>query len=62
MTQNWTNEAKRRCAQREVAMRQRVYKKRVADGSMSQDEAQHEIELMQEIASDYMKLEQQDAK
>lgn len=39
-----------KCAQREVAMRQRVYPKRVASGKMTQEKADSEVEAMEEIA------------
>ena len=39
-----------RCADREVAMRKRVYPEWVNDGRMSWDKAEHEIECMEAIA------------
>jgi hypothetical protein len=37
------------CAQREVAMREAVYPKRVANGKMTLKSAQHEIACMERI-------------
>ena len=39
-----------RCADREVAMRRRVYPRWVEDGRMRQEKADHEIECMEAIA------------
>jgi hypothetical protein len=49
---------KRKCAEREVAMRRRVYPRHVANRTMLQVAADREIALMQEIADDYRKLEE----
>jgi len=38
---------------REIAMRRKVYPRMVADGRITQDEAEHWIEIMQEIWRDY---------
>jgi hypothetical protein len=38
------------CAEREVRMRRRVYPSRVANGSMSQEKANREIAVMEQIA------------
>ena len=38
-----------KCAQRELAMRERVYPRRVAEGKMSQQSADHETDCMAEI-------------
>ena len=35
--------------QREIVMRNRVYKRWVADGRMTQDQASHEIACMEEV-------------
>jgi hypothetical protein len=52
----FTAAEKQICAEREVRMRKRVYRSRVASGTMNQLDADYEIELMQEIADDYAKL------
>lgn len=44
---------KMRAAQREVGYRRFVYSKRVADGKMTQQKADEEIAIMDEIAADY---------
>ncbi len=38
-----------KCAEREIAMRKRVYALHVGSGRMKQETADHEIECMQEI-------------
>jgi hypothetical protein len=38
---------------RELALRERVYPKRVADGKMTHQQAQHELEIMRVIVADY---------
>lgn len=38
-----------KCAERELAMRERVYPRRVAEGKMSPDSADHETECMAQI-------------
>jgi len=50
-----TNLQKMRCAERELAMRVRVYPRRIAEGRMSETKAREEIALMEEIAADYRK-------
>lgn len=49
----FTDAEKRACAYRELKMRRRVYPRWVADGRMTQAEADREIALMQAIAEDY---------
>jgi len=49
----FTDEQKRQAAEREVAMRKNVYPARVRAGKMTQQAADFQIEIMQEIASDY---------
>jgi hypothetical protein len=49
----FTDADKRACALRELKMRRRVYKRWVAEGRMSEAEAEREIALMQAIADDY---------
>lgn len=43
------------CANREVAMRRKVYPRWVADGRMKQEQADREIAVMEAIARDYAK-------
>jgi hypothetical protein len=38
---------------REVALRERVYPKRVAEGRMTQQQAAHELDIMRAIVADY---------
>ena len=45
-----------RCAEREVAMRRRVYPRWVQNGRMSYTQAQEEIEKMQTIAQHFAEL------
>jgi hypothetical protein len=52
-----TASEKRQCAERELAMRRRVYPRWIEAKRMSQGKADQEIALMQEIAADYAKLE-----
>lgn len=49
----FTDAEKRACAYRELKMRRRVYPRRVAEGRMTEAEADREIALMQAIAEDY---------
>jgi len=48
-----SNLEKLRCAERELRYRMRVYPGRVAAGKMTEQEAQRQITLMEEIANDY---------
>jgi hypothetical protein len=48
---------KRKCAERELVMRLRVYERHVAAGKMKPEVAAREIRLMREIADDYRRLE-----
>ena len=48
-----TTQMKRDCALREVRMRERVYRRWVADGRMTKENAEREIEIMRAIADDY---------
>lgn len=52
---------KRKAAQREVSLRKFVYPNRVAARKMTQAQADREIAIMIEIASDYLKLEQDES-
>lgn len=44
------------CAERELKQRKYVYPRRVADGKMTQDFANKQINLMEAIATDYRVL------
>jgi hypothetical protein len=44
------------CAERELALRQRVYTRLIAQGKMTPNEARREIDLMAEIVEDYRAL------
>ena len=44
---------KRRCLEREIEMRRRVYPRRVREGRMTQAEADREIDVMTAILRDY---------
>lgn len=57
---NITAEDKLKCVQRELMMRRRVYERRIADGEMSRDFANEQIEVMQAIVADYEKLAQKE--
>jgi hypothetical protein len=50
-----TTKDKLACAKRELQYRRYVYRRRVASGSMSKEQADHEIELMSAIVEDYAK-------
>lgn len=52
----FTNREKAAAAVREVAYRQRVYKRLVEQGKMKQMKADDEIRIMTEIADDYTRL------
>jgi hypothetical protein len=52
----FTNEEKLTCVQRELKYRRRVYKRRIDMGTMSQELADRETALMEEIVADYQKL------
>jgi hypothetical protein len=43
------------CAVRELGFRQRTYARLVANGKMSQAQADHQIAVMKAIADDYQK-------
>jgi hypothetical protein len=49
----YTAREKMQEAQREVSYREWVYKKRVASDAMSQSDADRQIAIMREIATDY---------
>lgn len=48
---------KRKAVEREIGYRRRVYAGLVNSGRMSQQEASRQIEIFEEIAEDYRKLE-----
>jgi hypothetical protein len=51
-------ETKRKCIERELGYRRRVYPKWVADKRMSQQFADEQIAIMEEIAADLRKMEE----
>ena len=53
-------EDKRKCAEREVRMRRDVYARKVLARSRSQEQADREIAIMDEIAADYAELEKKE--
>lgn len=48
-----TDQEKAEAAEREVKMRRRVYPRWVAQGKLSQADANHQISVMEDIARDY---------
>lgn len=54
----FTDTEKREAAEREAKMRRRVYPRWVADKRMTQEAADRQIALMDEIAADYRGKEQ----
>jgi len=54
--QNVTEHDKMRCAERELALRRRVYPGRVRAGTMTEKMAEHEIKCMEAIVEDYRKI------
>ena len=53
---SFTTQQKLDCAERELAIRLKVYSTRVAKGLMKEDVANHEINVMREIVYDYAML------
>lgn len=51
-----SNQDKLRCIERELRYRNRIYLRLVANGKMSRELCDREIELMQAIADDYRAL------
>lgn len=49
----FTDEQKRQAIEREIQLRKNVYAVRVRNGTMRQEAANYQIEIMQEIARDY---------
>jgi hypothetical protein len=56
MSEFFTAREKAAEARRETAFRRRVYKRLVAEGRMTPDEAARRLALMTEIEADYVKL------
>jgi hypothetical protein len=50
---NYTTEQKISEIKREIAMRNKVYRRRVSAGDMSPNEAREKISIMEEILRDY---------
>jgi hypothetical protein len=48
-----TTKDKLQCVERELALRDRVYRRLVTNGKMTVNQARHEINLMTAIAEDY---------
>jgi hypothetical protein len=51
-----TKTDKLRCVERELRMRKKVYPRWIAEGRMTQQQAEHEIDCMAAIAADYDKI------
>jgi hypothetical protein len=49
----FTAKEKAECAEREVKQRRYVYPRRIGDGKMSQDLADRQIAMMEEIGAEY---------
>jgi hypothetical protein len=47
---------KLKALEREIKMRRSVYPRQVARGSMTQQEADHEIKIFEDIANDYRQI------
>jgi hypothetical protein len=45
-----------KCCEREAKLRQKVYRRRVDEGKMTRDEAEHEIALMLACAAVFAKM------
>lgn len=56
MSERITNAEKAKAARREVQMRGRVYPRRVAEGRMTQADADRQTAVMTAIAEDYERL------
>ena len=54
MDARFTDCDKATCARREAALRRRVYPNSVAKGRMTQEQADSEIAMMDEIAQEYL--------
>lgn len=49
----FTDEEKRKCAEREVRLRRQVYRNRIETKRMSRSQANYQLAVMREIAEDY---------
>lgn len=58
MPNGYTFEQLRRCVEREVGFRKRVYGKQVTNGRMTQEKADTEVAMMQAIA-EHLKTQEQ---
>jgi hypothetical protein len=56
MEPKFSAKEKARCTERELALRKRVYPNRVMTKRMTQREADYQIALMEEIASEYAEM------
>ena len=56
-----TNQDKLACAMRELRLRQQVYTRRVQNGTMTEQQAKREYELMGAIVDDYRELVAEEA-
>ncbi|GIV18827.1 MAG: hypothetical protein KatS3mg023_0578 [Armatimonadota bacterium] len=52
----YTTEQKIQALRREIALRKNVYKRRIAEGKMTEEQAQNEIAIMEEILEEYIRL------
>jgi hypothetical protein len=52
-TNTYPRDVKIRVLQRELAIRERIYPIRVANGKMTQQEAEFELDVLQAILKDY---------
>jgi hypothetical protein len=50
----FSNEEKWRCLMREIAMRKKIYPRRIELGKMSKEKADLEIAIIEAIANDYV--------
>jgi hypothetical protein len=50
---SFTRDQKRKALQRELAFRRNVYRKRISNHTMKQDDADREIALLEAILADY---------
>jgi hypothetical protein len=46
------------CVEREIKMRERVYRKRVLEGKMSQAEASYELNIMKQVSKTLRDIDQ----
>ncbi len=52
----YTTDQKIQALRREIALRKNVYKRRIAEGKMTEEQAQNEIAIMEEILEEYIHL------